>query len=447
MTSPSTHADTTLTPTEKPVVSPIVSPSPDYTPASPDYSLTSDMEYGISEDPSSDRIPPLPATSPFLLSTDDFFKNLPAASRALRRVMILKPGQPIPHGRLYCYHPNRPTLSDSSSDDLSDSSFGLSSSDSSSKASSDFHSVALPDSPSRYSSSGHSSPDSPCDLPTTFAGPSRKRHRSPTTSILVLTPIHEALSPARADLLPPPKRIRSSDSVMDLEVSLDESSESSVPRETGLRVDVDVEGSDEPYLEPDINTDEVETSTRGTVEVREDRVTHPMVSDDIPEPAQGEGAIEVTYETLRGLGSRAQDCSDESARCYDVREDQWLEWHNTRLRGMTMPNTRSRAIMTREAVDNLIARRVAEALEARDAARNLEPLVEGGNEQEDKNSDDYEGGNRGGNGNENGNGGGNKNRNGGGNSDGNRNGNCNGNGGGNGYGNHNVNFAGLMPVA
>ncbi|GKF03350.1 hypothetical protein Tco_0030273 [Tanacetum coccineum] len=98
MTSPSTHADTTLTPTEKPVVSPIVSPSPDYTPASPDYSLTSDMEYGISEDPSSDRIPPLPATSPFLLSTDDFFKNLPAASRALRRVMILAPRQPIPYG-------------------------------------------------------------------------------------------------------------------------------------------------------------------------------------------------------------------------------------------------------------------------------------------------------------------------------------------------------------
>ncbi|GKG21047.1 hypothetical protein Tco_0380848, partial [Tanacetum coccineum] len=32
----------------------------------------------------------------------------------------------------------------------------------------------------------------------------------------------------------------------------------------------------------------------------------------------------------------------------------------------TMPNTRSGATMTREAVDNLIARRVAEALKARD---------------------------------------------------------------------------------
>ncbi|GKD99711.1 hypothetical protein Tco_1387695 [Tanacetum coccineum] len=82
--------------------------------------------------------------------------------------------------------------------------------------------------------------------------------------------------------------------------------------------------------------------------------------------------------------------------------------------------------MTREAVNKLIARRVAEALEARDTARNLEPLVEGRGEQEDKNGDDYEGGNGGGNGN------GGVNVNG-----GNRNGgvNGNGNGGGNGNGN------------
>nr|GEW80857.1 hypothetical protein [Tanacetum cinerariifolium] len=37
--------------------------------------------------------------------------------------------------------------------------------------------------------------------------------------------------------------------------------------------------------------------------------------------------------------------------------------------------------------------RTEEALEARDAARNLKPLVEGGGEQEDKNGDDHEGGN------------------------------------------------------
>ncbi|GJZ13992.1 putative reverse transcriptase domain-containing protein [Tanacetum coccineum] len=414
----------------------------------------------------------------------------------------------------------------------SDDSFRNSSSDSSSEASSDFHSVASPDSPSRHSSSGHSSLDSPCDSPTNFVGPSRKRHGSSMIYVLVLTPIPEALSPAHADLLPPPKSIRSSDSVTDLEVSSDESSESSVPRETRLRVDVDVGGSDEPYLEPDIDPDvqakndeciayadslraegidtrvvveivaraEVRMSARGTVEVREDRVTHPMVSDDIPESAQGRGSyrvhrVQVIEGIQRDQGHRIVATSQQGAVMSERISE--LERDNTRLRGMldvasqivarlqrrelrvqremrkirrfqfydrvrigrleacatrhlgyqTMPNTRSRAIMTRKAVDNLIARRVAEALEARDAARNLEPLVEGGNEQEDKNGDDYEGGNRGGNKNGNGNGGGNKNGNGRGNDDGNGNENGNRNGGGNGYGNHNVNFGGLMRVA
>ncbi|GKA05362.1 putative reverse transcriptase domain-containing protein [Tanacetum coccineum] len=112
-----------------------------------------------------------------------------------------------------------------------------------------------------------------------------------------------------------------------------------------------------------------------------------------------------------------------------------------------MPNIRSGATMTREVVNELIDRRVAEALEAHDVGRNLEPLVEGKGEQEDENGDDYKGGNGGGNGNggvnrngrngngRNGNGGVNGNRNG----NGNDNGNSNGNGGGNAY-----NFRGVI---
>ncbi|GKG34278.1 hypothetical protein Tco_0436974 [Tanacetum coccineum] len=64
---PTTHIDTTPIPT----VSPTIPPSLDYTLASPDYSLASDTEFDPSEDPSSDHIPPLPATSPFLSSIDD----------------------------------------------------------------------------------------------------------------------------------------------------------------------------------------------------------------------------------------------------------------------------------------------------------------------------------------------------------------------------------------
>ncbi|GKA51911.1 hypothetical protein Tco_0745107 [Tanacetum coccineum] len=59
---PTTYIDTTLIP----IISPTIPPSPDYTPTSPDYSPTSDTEFDPSEDPSSDHISPLPATSPFL---------------------------------------------------------------------------------------------------------------------------------------------------------------------------------------------------------------------------------------------------------------------------------------------------------------------------------------------------------------------------------------------
>ncbi|GKC49186.1 hypothetical protein Tco_1071931 [Tanacetum coccineum] len=71
VTLPTTHIDTTLTPTEIPTISPIVPPSLDYTPASPDYSPAFDTESEESKDPSSYHIPPLPAISPFLSSTDD----------------------------------------------------------------------------------------------------------------------------------------------------------------------------------------------------------------------------------------------------------------------------------------------------------------------------------------------------------------------------------------
>ncbi|GJX02169.1 putative reverse transcriptase domain-containing protein [Tanacetum coccineum] len=71
-----------------------------------------------------------------------------------------------------------------------------------------------------------------------------------------------------------------------------------------------------------------------------------------------------------------------------------------------MPNTRSGASMTHEEVEELVTRRVAEEMEAREAARTLEPLNENGDEQEGENR-------------------GNGNRN----------------------GNHGMNYGGFMPVA
>ncbi|GKC39783.1 hypothetical protein Tco_1052167 [Tanacetum coccineum] len=137
------------------------------------------------------------------------------------------------------------TSDDTSRDYLSDSSL---------ETSSDSHSDASSDSSSRHTSSCYAILDSPCNSPTTtFAGPSRKRCRSPTSSVPVDSPIRGALSPIRVNLFPLPKRIRDSDSVTDLEVSLEEGYVPYVPREVGLGIDV--EDSYEPYTEPDVDFD------------------------------------------------------------------------------------------------------------------------------------------------------------------------------------------------
>ncbi|GJR95261.1 hypothetical protein Tco_0267435 [Tanacetum coccineum] len=183
-------------------------------------------------------------------------------------------------------------------------------SDSSSKGSSDFHLVASPNSFSRHSSSDHSSPDSSCDLPITYAGPPRKRHRSPMTSVLALSPISGALSlvpvalsPARADLLPSPKRIRDYDSLSEEIDPVEADIEAcfafaDIIRGRGIYVRVEVKI---------IAQDVVEARARDTVEVRDDRVIHPAMSDDVPESTQEERVVEGTYETLEALVQRFHD--------------------------------------------------------------------------------------------------------------------------------------------
>ncbi|GJY38809.1 putative reverse transcriptase domain-containing protein [Tanacetum coccineum] len=335
----------------------------------------------------------------------------------------------------------------SSSDYFSpDDSAQDSSSDSSSEASSDFHSGASSDSSSRHSLPDHSSPD----LSSTSAGPSHKRHRSPMTYVPALPPVFGALSPVRANLIPSPKRVRNFGYLADVEDDL---------RDTSLRDDFIVRGSDEPHLEKDIDPEidecfaytnalrdrgidarvvveavdrvESETGARGPVEVKVDTVTHHAMPEDILEPAQ-EGAVEVMYETLGDWVQRFHDHTEaisvhriqrgitrgsEAPRVLKVREK--------------MPNTRSKASMTYEEVEELVTRRVAKEMEARKAAMNLEPLNENGDEQE--------GGDRGNRNRGNGNGG---NGNG-----GNGNGGNGENGNGNRNGNHGMNYGGFMPVA
>nr|GEX89257.1 hypothetical protein [Tanacetum cinerariifolium] len=243
-----------MIPTEIPIIAPTILPSPNYTPSSPDYSPASDIESDPSEDPYHHYQPNVP----FLSSADDttnndtpdtppspthgaLFTEITASTQRSpviphRRVMILAPGQPIPHGRPYGYHLNEPVhmmaarkrvgplpvqqlpvrhfVDHSSSNYFSPDDLARdSSSDSSFGASSDFHLDASSDSSLRHSLSDHSS----LDLPSTSARQSRKRRRSPRTSVPILPPVSEALSPVRADLIPSPKRVKDSGYLADVE--------------------------------------------------------------------------------------------------------------------------------------------------------------------------------------------------------------------------------------
>nr|GEW20821.1 hypothetical protein [Tanacetum cinerariifolium] len=331
-TIPTTIPDTTpviaLPTTETPIIAPTIPPSPDNTPASPDYSSTFETESDPSEDPSSGHIPPLPAISPFLSSDDDTTDKIAYHTSSLSYDSSTWTAYPA--WSTVAYHPNGPVhmmtarkkVRPLPMQQLSVRHFVDHSSTKSS---------------SRHSSSDHSSPD----LPSTSTGPSRKRRRSLMTSVPALPLVSRALSPVRADLIPSPKRVRDIGYLADVEVN---------PRET-----------------------------------RVERVTHPAMPEDIPEPAQ-EGAAEVTK----------------------------------------MPNTRSRSSMTHEEVKELVARRVAKEMEAREVARNLETLNENEEEQEGENGGNGNGINGG---NENG-----RNR-------------GNGNGGNEENGNHGINYGGFMPMA
>ncbi|GKB01619.1 hypothetical protein Tco_0829663 [Tanacetum coccineum] len=180
-----------------------------------------------------------PPSSPTHDSPPAARQIVPAPLGVPRRPAILVlPGQEIPLGRPYCTQPKgvrkmliaRKRVRALPSGRLASrcpldhySSNHFSSDDSSSEYSSD-------------SSSSHSLPDSSFDASTTIpAGLSRKRCRSPAALVPLATPKPGALSPIRADLLPPRKRIRGFAIASDYDDS--------------------TEGSYEAYTEPDIDSD------------------------------------------------------------------------------------------------------------------------------------------------------------------------------------------------
>ncbi|GKA61585.1 hypothetical protein Tco_0760992 [Tanacetum coccineum] len=292
----------------------------------------------------SPTIPPSPTHGTPFTETTFFTQSSPVASGALRLHMMTmrKRVGPLPTHRLAVRH----SVDYSSSDHFS--------SDDSSRDSSS-------------SSSSETSSDS-------SASPSRKRSRSPAAFVPLSLPTLGALSYVRADLLPSPKRIRSPETATDLKGCSKDSFEPYVPREAGLGVDFEDESSEpsrsleedvevlrsngidiNPEIQAEIDEytayadalrdrgidarvvveaidrEEIETDVRGLVKVRFDRVTHPVVADDIPEPAQ-KGAVEDIESVQRDQGHRIVATGQQSVDMLErIRE---LERDNMRLRDM-----------------------------------------------------------------------------------------------------------------
>ncbi|GKC47297.1 putative reverse transcriptase domain-containing protein, partial [Tanacetum coccineum] len=374
---PSTHIDTTLIPT----ISPTIPPSPDYTPASPNYSPASDMESDPSKDPSLGHILPLLATLPFLSSTNDS-SNTSGALR--RRVMILAPGQPLPHGRPYRYHLNGPVHMMTARKRVGPL---------------PTHHLAVRHSVDYFSSDHFALDDSSRDSSFSSSSSSSSSLSSSSTSETSSDSSSDDLSDSSSD-----HSLPASSSVSDgLEVSSVESSESSRYRGTDLEMDDDVERSNGIDINLKIQT----------------KIDKFIAYADALRGRGIDARVVVEAVDREEIETGTQDHRTRQQSADMLERIKELERDNMRLRDMIdvashrvtrsqhreiMPNTRSGESRTREGVNEQIDRRLEGALGACDAARNLEPLI-GGN-------------GNGGNGNKE-----------------------NGNGGGNGY-----NFGGFMPA-
>ncbi|GJT30386.1 hypothetical protein Tco_0910661 [Tanacetum coccineum] len=394
---PTTHTDTTMTPIEIPTILPTILPTvppsldhtpalPNITPASPDYSLAYDTEFDPYEDPSSDHILPLPAISPFLSLADDttdsdtpdtppspthgtpFTEITPFTHRSpvvpRRRVMILAPGQPIPYRRPYRYHLTGPLHMLTARKRV---------------GTLPTHRLVVRNSVD-HSLSNYSSPD---DSARDSSSNSSSEASSPMTYVPTLSPVSGALSPVRADLIPSPKRVRDSDYLADVKVNPRESSKPSRSRGTDIRVDDHIKRIDKSYSEHEIDP------MQAIIEA----------CFDFADIIRSRGIdVRVVAETV----ARDEIRTDTIA---EFKEDnRRLRWYHECLGSETltdiparlkMPNTRSGASTTHEEIKDLVSRRVAEEMEARKAAMNLEPLNENEDGQKGKNRGNRNGENRG----------------------------------------------------
>nr|GEW22088.1 hypothetical protein [Tanacetum cinerariifolium] len=156
--------------------------------------------------------------------------------------------------------------------------------------------LSTPYPPTKLESSPYSSSKISLDSSLLFAGPSRKRCRSPTTSVPSYTPVSRSISLTHADLLPPCKSFKDSYSPND---SKDEHIETDtadaeavanfcigdgVDTEDGIGMGVEIGASD---IREDEEEFEAEASARGTIEVTIDLLVTGGISEstrrDVPD--------------------------------------------------------------------------------------------------------------------------------------------------------------------
>ncbi|GJS97078.1 hypothetical protein Tco_0804046 [Tanacetum coccineum] len=325
--------------------------------------------------------------------------------------------------------------------------------------------LSTPYPPTTSESSLDSSSERSLDSSSLSAGPSRKRCRSPTTSVPSSTPVSRSIAPTHVDLLPPRKRFRDSYSpedsreehmeigTADAEAVADLGIGDGVGAHTedGIGMGVEIAASD---IREDEEEFEAEASAGGTMEIAVD----PLVTGGISESTRGdvpdlEGTLydivhymsevpldRITeFETAQRLEAGRENLRVRALLCIERDRVDSLRHHmalsqeefrqirrdrddaRRRLRRLeSFDMTITRSGMTPEAIEELIAQRVAEALANYEATRAANALEA---ESQSQNGSDGDNGN-GGNGNGN-----------------------HGGRGNNGNGNPNENGRGSMPVA
>nr|GEW42676.1 reverse transcriptase domain-containing protein [Tanacetum cinerariifolium] len=187
---------------------------------------------------------------------------------------------------------------------------------------------------------------------------------------------------------------------IDFDIMADIAAEAAAANEFRVETDVGFEGDNKAE-------EEAESSARGTVKIGTDRVIEPEILDDTLELFDHMVEILVWRITDIKEDERAQEIralADETEMTRLRERVSMLKGSNMILRGdlaeereradsigrQTVTITRSE--MTPEAIEEMITRRVAEALAEQEASRNLGPIVESESENKDDNKNRNSGG-------------------------------------------------------